>query len=616
MTTLPKGAERRGQRSATFERASLDAEARTADLAFSSEEPVERGWGVEILGHGAGEMDDSWMRGGTAPLLMNHDPRDQIGVVESVTIGPDRKARARVRFSRSARAEEVMQDVADGIRGNVSVGYELQRLDLVKEEKGQPPVYRATLWRPLEVSLVSVPADMSVGVGREAPQAVPATPKTEETRMSETPTAAPEQRAAPPAPQVSADIAAGAEKRRRDEIIALGEIANCRDLAVNLMLEGKSIEEARGAILASRAGSARPLGNPPTEIGMSPAEVRKYSLFRAMRAAADNDWSDAGLEIEASREVERRLGGNMRRGKRSFFVPLEIQERPIAQPGGQRDLTAGTGSAGGFLVATNNQSFIELLRGRAVVMMMGATRMTGMVGNVTVPKQTAAATAYWLANEGTATTESQQTFGQMSLTPKNVAAYTEVSRQLMIQSDPSAEMLVMNDLAAVVALAVDSAALNGSGSSGQPTGVLNTAGIGSVTGGSLAYAGIVEFQTDVLASNALVNPGSAGYVTTPAVAGLLLQRARFANTDTPLWNGSVLDGTMAGFAARASTQVPTATMIFGDFSQLVVAEWGALEVDVNPYANFAAGITGIRAWYTVDIGVRYAASFASASSIN
>lgn len=503
-----------------------------------------------------------------------------------------------------------MQDVADGIRGNVSVGYEILALDLVKEEKGKPSVYRATRWRPLEVSLVSIPADSSVGVGRDAPNPITPEPTPTPARIPAQPRSQEGQMAEPNTTTAEADPAA--EQKRQAGIMALAELANARDKGVDAILAGKSLEAFRGELLLARQGQQRPLGPVPSEIGMSPAETKRYSLFNAMRAAADKDWSNAGLELEAHREVAKRLGDSKQRGKNSFYVPFEVQAR--AMPA-QRDLTAGTASAGGYLVATSNQSFIEILRGRSVTMSMGATRLSGLIGNVTVPKQTGSATAYWLANEATGITEGNQTFGQMALTPKNVGGYTEISRQLMMQSDPSAEMIVMNDLGQVVALGVDSAALNGTGSSGQPLGVLATSGIGSVSGSSLAYAGVLEFQTDVASSNALVNPGSAGYVTTPAVAALLMARQRFSSTDTPLWNGNIYDGTMAGFRAMSSTQTPSATTIFGDWSQLVIGEWGTLEVDVNPFANFAAGIIGVRAFYTVDIGVRYAASFSAATSV-
>jgi HK97 family phage major capsid protein len=611
--SLPKGVEARGLRSATIERATLSEESRTVELAFSSEAPVERWWGIEILGHGRGEMESEWIGGGTAPLLLDHNAQDMVGVVESVTLGEDRKARATVRFGRSARAEEVMRDVMDGIRTNVSVGYELLEVRLEKSEKGRPEVYRAVKWRPLEVSLVSIPADMTVGVGRHAapPAPLPAEPRKQESRMDPT---NPEAR---PPEGVNPDAVAAAEARRQKDIIALAELANCRDRGVDAVLKGTTIEVFRGEVLALRQGQQKPLGTPESEIGLSPAETKRYSLFRAMRAASDNDWSDAGLELEAHKTLEKRLGGR-RQGKRSFFVPLEVQQRPVetsARMPGQRDLSAITGSAGGFLVATENMSFIDILRARSVAMSMGAQRMTGLVGNVTVPRQTGAATAQWLANETTAATESDQVFSQMALTPRNVAAYTEVSRQLMMQSDPSAEMLVMNDLAAVVALAVDNASINGSGAAGQPLGIVNTGGIGSVTGTSLAYAGVLEFQTDVMTANALINMGTAGYVATPIVAGLLAGRSRFTNTDTPLWEGNLMDGRVAGFRGMSSTQIAAGRMLFGDWSQLVIGEWGTLEVDVNPYANFPAGISGIRAFYSVDVGVRYAASFSYSTAI-
>jgi HK97 family phage major capsid protein len=592
---LPKNFDRRGFRTVALERATLNEETRSIELAFSSEAPVERSWGIEILGHAENEMDRGWIGGGTAPLLLDHNPREQVGVVESVTLGEDRKARAVVRFGRSARAEEVMRDVADGIRTNVSVGYEL--LDIREEpaKKGEPQTYRAVRWRPLEVSLVSIPADMTVGVGREAPASVLPQPKTQESAGME-----PEVKEAPAA-RANDD---GAEARRQKEIMDLATLANVRDMGIEAVLKGDTVELFRGKVLLARQGEAKPLGVAPAQLDMTPKEVARYSVFRAMRAAAENDWKDAGLELEAHRELSKRFGAGQ--GKRSFYVPLDVQKR---------DLVAATPSAGGNLVATDNISFIDILRARSVAMRMGAMRMTGLVGNVTVPRQTGAATAAWLANEGAGVSESDQTFSQMALSPKNVAAYTEISRQLMMQSSPSAEMIVMNDLAAVVALAVDSAAIQGTGLTGQPTGIISTSGIGSVTGTSIAYAGILEFQTDVMAANALINPATSGYVCTPAVAALLAIRQRFASTDTPLWEGGLMDGRVAGFAAMSSTQMPASRVLFGDWSQLVIAEWGALELDVNPYANFPAGITGVRAFYTVDVGVRYAASFSYSTAI-
>ena len=158
----------RAERALLVERAAVDVEARTATLAFASETPYERYWGIEILDCTATSMRTGRLRSG-ANLLCDHDGTDVVGVIESVEIGPDRVGRAVVRFGKSARAEEVWQDVVDGIRRNVSVGYMIHKAQLVESADGVE-TYRVTDWEPFEVSLVSIPADASVGVGRSAEQ--------------------------------------------------------------------------------------------------------------------------------------------------------------------------------------------------------------------------------------------------------------------------------------------------------------------------------------------------------------------------------------------------------------------------------------------------------------
>lgn len=356
-----------------------------------------------------------------------------------------------------------------------------------------------------------------------------------------------------------------------------------------------------------------------TQIGLSSGETRRFSLARAIEACAAQNWTNAGLEAEASREVARKLNRNPDPNR--FFVPWEIQARGnltpvehLAYAMMKRDLTAASAGAGGYLVETQNIGFIELLRNKSVLFNMGARRLSGLQGNVAIPKQSATGSATWLANEAATVSEVNQTFVQVALAPKNVGGYTEISRQLLLQSNPSAEGIVMADLAAVVALDIDLKGLNGSGASGQPTGILNTAGIGSVTGTSLAYDDIVEFQTDVFAGNALT--GQSGFVTTGAVAGLCKQRVKFSSTASPLWEGRLEEGVMDGYRAMASNQMPSATMLFGDFGLgVVVGEWGVLEMEVNPYANFQAGIVGVRAIASIDIAVRYPTAFSAAASI-
>lgn len=584
------------QRAFTVKRESVNLEARTVELAFASETGYERYWGMEILDITPTSMRLGRMTSG-ANLLCDHNTTDVVGVVESVTVGADRVARAVVRFGKSERASEVFQDVADGIRRNVSVGYMIHKAVLVESTDGLD-TYRVIDWEPYELSMVSVPADASVGVGRSAATASPATPATPATPLTVSPT---------PKGQKMSDIQAPAAAAERNHALEISKLAatiaspGAGDLALKSIQAGHTVEMFQAEVLRNLA--KQPL--PTAAIGMTAQEGKRYSVLRAIRALTDKDWTHAGFERECHQAILKRSGMG-EAPNNGFFVPYEVQKR---------DMTAGTANAGGVLVATDNlaSSFIELLRNRAVVAQLGATMLSGLQGNVTIPKQTGGGTAYWLTNEATAITESQQTLGQLSMTPKNVGAYTEISRQLMMQSSPAADMVVMNDLSRVLALAIDLAALEGSGSSGQPTGISNTASIGAVTGTSLDYADILEFQTDVAAANALA--GNCAYVTTPAVAALLATRQRFASTDTPLWSGNVLDGTISGFRAMSTNQLTAASMIFGDFSQVVIGEWGMLELALNPYANFTAAITGVRAVQTVDVGIRYAGAFARATSI-
>ena len=596
----------------------VDIDQRKITFPFSSELPVQRWYGNETLAHDAGSADLSRLNDG-APLLFNHEMNDVIGKVERAWINPtERRGYATVRFAKTARAEEVLGMVRDEILPNVSFMYRI--LDAVDNPKTGD--VRVTKFEPLEISIVTVPADQSVGIGRAfaneetevrmtrieatpAPQGVQTTAQAKGATMSE----AIVNPAAPVVtePELQAKNPIAYEQARKQAIINLVRANKLDERIGNAWItQGASMEQVSKDIL--QILDERSKSNPTASaahLALENKEVRKYSVLRAMRAASSGDWSEAGLERDASQEVAKRIGRPA--GKQGFFVPMEIQ---------QRDLTVASGSGGGYLKATDNQSFIELLRNRMVVREMGARIMSGLVGNVTIPKQTAAATAYWLTDEATAITESAQTFGQLALTPRTVGALTQISRLLMLQSSPSAEQLVMTDLGAVLAIAVDLAALAGTGTE-QPTGIIQTASIGGFTGTSLAAAGLLDAQADVAAANALA--GSLGYVTTPAVAALLMARPELPTTGTTrMWQGNMRDGTILGFKAMSSAQMPTADMIFGDWSQLVIGEWGVLELATSESANtadFHKGITTLRAFYTVDVGVRYAGAFSLATSI-
>lgn len=656
------------ERAATFVRETVNAEARTVELSFSSEEPYERWFGIEILGHAPGECDLTWLTGGRAPLLVDHRPSDLVGVVETAAIGADRKGRAVVRFGKSPRAEEVLTDIRDGIRSNVSVGYQIDELQLIASD-GDDDTYRVTKWRPLEISLVSIPADMTVGVGKSGEDRaallrqldlVIVTPQPERTSMEKTttttaaPVPAAVATAASPADLEQATAAArAAEQARVSNIMALAERWNMRDFGIEHVGKGTSLELFRGLVL-EKIPQGKPLYAPAAALGLSAQETRRYSLRAAMVAGlraqgiALGDPKDGAFELEC----HNALVGQVQRAGQQLKGGILIPHEPtVAQIGSDmrpedlqraletyratvaglmlRDQTVGTASQGGNLVATNllAASFIDLLRNVMKVRQLGATVLDGLVGNVAIPKQTSAATAGWQTESG-ATAESQAAFGQVTLSPKHINAQVDMTRQLLLQSTPSIEALIRMDLALVLAIAIDLAALHGTGAANQPTGIAATAGIGSVAGGTNGAAptwdNIVDLESAVANANALNEDGA--YLTNTKVRGKLKRTQRFASTNgDPIWDlrsDYRPDGQMNERRAAVSNQVSStltkgtsvgvcSAIFFGNWRDLLIGEWGALELLANPYSQAGAGILQMHAYQTVDIAVRRAESFAA-----
>lgn len=298
-----------------IEKRQINEEKRTIDLSFSSEEPVERWWGVEILGHLKGSVDLRRLKRGGA-LLIDHDMKNQVGVIEEVSIDEaDRKGRASVRFGRSAKAEEIFQDVLDGIRSNVSVGYQIDEVVLEKEEKNKPSIYRVTRWVPYEISLVACPADISVGVGRADedgkeieipdPQPEPKTeertviefPKKEERKMNKCTTCQGnlDENGKCPSCEAQRAIEAKAgdptklsaveyEKRRIQAIKNLSEANNIDNQTRDgWVAQGYDLQQVSEDILRIKAERSK--NTPKTKIGMTEIETQRYSLIRAIRAS-------------------------------------------------------------------------------------------------------------------------------------------------------------------------------------------------------------------------------------------------------------------------------------------------------------------------------------------
>lgn len=580
----------------------IDTEKRTVELAFSSEtDEVQRDFGVEILDHGADSVVLGRMKN-KAPLLMDHNPSDQIGVVESVSLGADRVARAVVRFGKSARAREIFDDVVDGIRTKVSVGYSIDFDSVVetKDSTREKPKYLVKSWTPHEVSVVSIAADDSVGVGRAGAIANP--PK-EISRMQKEniQEAAPVQNAAPAAPVI--DVKAETDKVRKAELLRIQSITDLgrrtgnTGLAEKFINDGKTVDQFRAAYIDAMPEPKPAPSADSAELGLSDKEVRSFSFVRALNALANPSNAAfqraAGFEFEVSAAVAERMGNT----PKGLYVPLDVV---------RRDLTVA-GSAGNT-VRTDllSGSFIETLENAMVTNSLGATILRDLVGNVAIPRMTAGSTAYWVAENGDIT-ESDQTFDQVTLSPKTVGAMTEISRKTLLQSSLDIEMIIRNELAQRLARAIDQKALVGDGTGNTPTGITSTSGIGSKTfaaAGNPTFGEVVDVESQVAIDNALM--GSLSYLTTAAMAGAMKQKAKDAGSGRFV----IEDGRANGYPVALSNAVTANSLIFGNWSDLLVGFWGGLDLNIDTSTGSAAGRIRVVALQDVDVAVRHAQSFA------
>lgn len=596
-------------RFAVFQRESVDVEKRTVEVAFSSEEPVERWFGDEVLSHAAGAVDLSRLNDGGA-VLFNHDWDDQIGVIERAWVDADRRGRALVRFGNSAKAAEKFQDVQDGILRHISVGYSIANFE--EEVSDGSRTFTATRWQPYEISFVTVPADPTVGVGRmsERPEEKPVNLTLEEgnRNMDKTQNI----------PAVAEDNAAERgmqnERARVSELLAIGRSYAAHggiEAAEKVIAEGGGEAQLRAAIMDNMR--TQPVMT-AEEIGMTAKEQREFSLLRAMSAAATGKWDKAGLEREVSEELEKRHG----RAAAGFFVPTDLIARAYSK---------GNAANGGNVIENEFREdlFIELLRNRLAVAQLGATVLDGLVGDITIPKHLTGNTVQWVDENGSAA-ESNATFGQMSLKPKTVTANTELSRKFILQSSLSAEQFARSELLKAMMLGIDLAAINGKGTGNEPTGILNTAGIGAVeigaNGGAPEWKHIVALESAIAAANADI--GDLAYITNARVRGLLKTKLKADGVSGYIWQDGATP--LNGYRCAVSNQIPSnltkgtaaskcSPLIFGNWADLMIAHWGVLDVIVDPYTKSTTGAVRITTLQDVDIAVRHVESFAAIKDI-
>lgn len=597
-------------RSETIKNRAVENDDGTITFPLSSEYPVRRYDGDEVLVHDRSSVDLSFLASGNAPLLDAHERwsmRDQIGVITDAWV-EDRRLYVTVRFSTSERAQEIQRDVLAGIVRNVSVGYQIRKYERDEDTE----TYRVTDWWPYEASLVPVPADPTVGIGRSLQR-----------NMEGSVMPADDNQTAVLPPPTDEQRAALIENNIND-ISALAAEHNLSDLARSFIQgaiskgDVPSVQVFRG-IVAAKMPEGVPMQQ--NDVGLTQRETRRFSMLKLLRTMADGatraDHEAASFELEA---VE--AAGEGRNGQ--FVIPdevvrswntFEIDGLSSADPAVRAflmqnpHLRAAMATSGNANVQSTDHlasQFIYNLRNRLVLGRLGLTMLTGLEGNVEIPGGNANVAAAWLSSEDADAAESNPSFRKITMSIKDLAAYTDMTRRMLIQSTIDIEAYVRMQIMDAMAQAIDLAGFYGTGSSGQPTGVTATSGIGSVT-----FA--TEFPTrdeviDMLTAIASTNQsGEPVFVGNAAMRGGLMKAKLDAGSGLFLMNRA--DEIATGHSFEMTNQITSGDLIGGVWSDMIMGTWGSLELDRSTEAKFLSGGLRLRAIQSVDFGVRRVGSF-------
>ena len=330
-------------------------------------------------------------------------------------------------------------------------------------------------------------------------------------------------------------------------------------------------------------------------------ELRNFSIARMIAHRAGMN-VDAGREIEMQAELAKRAG----KPAEGFYVPGECFEKRVL-----------TSSSAGELIPTVSRDdlFTSALTASAVVTALGATTLSGLTGNIDIPRETDSPNVGWVA-ENAALTASDANFDKLTLSPHHVGALTEISRNMVLQSSPAVEQLLRNMMARDISLEIDRAAINGTGVGAEPLGVLNDPDVDTVA-----------FDTDLFITTAnmiaaadLANvTDTRGFLATNGIKADAM-KLRDAN-GRPIPFSDTFHNETVRFTNQAPNNLGTGddehALVYGDWRDFLIGVWSQLDILVNPYAEgaYSKGNLLIRAMATVDFGVRRPASFVAATGV-
>lgn len=623
-------------------------------VAFSSETPVlrtgdgrdhKRGemyW--EVLDHSPTNADITILQNRGA-FLDEHNLKIQLGVIEKADICSDKIGRAEISFCEDSFSKDRAIQLRSKKRPHISFGYIQTRMVSESVHTDGKPLKRFA-WQAYEISSVAVPADGTVGVGRsfdptkidfsqitESEIANLSPEQKQRMKLLLDPTPAAGGNGNPPAVDETKvrSNAITAERTRVKEITTAADTLSkdhphmaekIRSLTNEAIQAETSIGDFQIRAMKEILG-AKPVKNiTMEELGMSEQERNAYSVLRGIQSCLKRGvMVPDGLEGEVHNGlVAKSRGSNI--SFEGFAVPHDARVRCSYPRRHQRDLNVSVFTQGGATVQTSIVTpIIEILRNKMITDKLGITVMAGLSGNVAIPRQTGAATAYSLAETATLT-KSTQALDQILLNPHRIGATNDYSRQLLIQSSIDVENFIRDDLMKVIALKWDAAIINGQGAGSEPLGILNTPGIGSVFFGATAtYAKCVAFETALAVLNA--DAGNMAYATTPEVRGAWKTIAATltgattvaAGPMSAIWQpgGEPGEGEVNGYRAIASKQMPNNLVLFGNWSEVIHGLYGGYDVIVNPYSRDTDAAVRITINTFGDVALRHAASFCASA---
>jgi HK97 family phage major capsid protein len=427
-----------------------------------------------------------------------------------------------------------------------------------------------------------------------------------------------------------AELQSDARRAERERVAAIRGMVNqfelSNDLAEKLINDDATVDAARAVVMeqigmrkVEYKGKVHDAGQ--AELGLSQREVKRYSFLRVAQYLSDPNprtADAAGFELEVAAAAQKKHS----RSANGVLIPWEVlgANRAAATPG----QVVGTFGDGGALVGTNrlDAQFIDLIRNRSAFLNSGLTMLSGLEGNVEIPKKLSSST-YYFVGENADVANSKLTFGLVNMIPRTIGVRVPISRRMMIQSSPDVENLVRLDMAESVALGMDYTIGYGTGNAGQPLGIINTTGIGSVTlagGATLAFPSnlgggshnsgdwgdYVDLETELAADN--LDAGSMRYIMNSVLRGGLKQQLRAASAGSDYIMTDA--GQVNGYDVTVSNQIQSNDVLFGNFADCVVGMWSGLDVVIDPYTQSASGQVILTVHQDFDVAVRRPQSFA------